>query len=481
MKCSYCNEHIGGSIAVKVCGKAVCKECVGSMEMEMAKMAKESFANEILAYMHRSAGTRTPEEIVNECAEKYAPEDVLDAKAYLLNKHGGEIKGADAKVHGEIFRKRIDSHGRKAIIANLHDILVAFVVLDGIQCDGSALNDVEDSLVVSDNVESATLESRVAQLEMKFSLIDSLNAEKEKLRSDNSKLHNENAMQKIAIDDLMAKVASLEAEVVALKRCNDENGLTRWKTINGGLNSVSHGPGETPKDEGVTNDTTTASKHAKQASTRISGNLKHQRNLRVTHASSMMAAQAAAMGMPADNATAIGNFAASTVAKSLSFAQVAAVPRSDTSKSRNDEYPPLPRRGRRPGLSRTRPYKVGAGENIGLAASKPSWFTNKTLVIAGIDKGFLNNKKGIKEKIDILAGRPITIHHMAVLSREVKGRAFDWLTVAVELSVDDFTHLLNLDTWESGIRIREFVGRRFWRQNKITKEDRQSSIRMQWR
>ena len=111
---------------------------------------------------------------------------------------------------------------------------MAFVVLDGIQCDGSALNDVEDSLVVSDNVESATLESRVAQLEMKFSLIDSLNEEKEKLRSDNSKLHNENAMQKMVIDDLMAKVASLEAEVVALKRCDDENGLTKLKTTNEG-------------------------------------------------------------------------------------------------------------------------------------------------------------------------------------------------------------------------------------------------------
>ena len=97
-----------------------------------------------------------------------------------------------------------------------------------------------------------------------------------------------------------------------------------------------------------------------------------------------------------------------------------------------------------------------------------------------LTKDSLIIKKGINDKIDILAGRAITIHHMEVLSREVKGRAFDWLTVAVELSEDDFTHLLNLDTWESGIRIREFVGRRFWRQNKITKEDRQSSVRMQW-
>ena len=136
---------------------------------------------------------------------------------------------------------------------------------------------------------------------------------------------------------------------------------------------------------------------------------------------------------------------------------------------------------RRPRLSQTCPYKAGTGDNIGLAAPKPSWCANKTLVIAGINKEFLNYKEGINEKIDILASRAITIHHMEVLSREVKGRASDWLTVAVELSEDDFTHLLDLDTWESGIRIREYVGRRFWCQNKISKEDRLSSIRMQWR
>ena len=136
---------------------------------------------------------------------------------------------------------------------------------------------------------------------------------------------------------------------------------------------------------------------------------------------------------------------------------------------------------RRPRLSQTCPYKAGTGDNIGLAAPKPSWCTNKTLVVAGINKGFLDNKEGINEKINILASRTITIHHMEVLSREVQGRAFDWLTVAIELSEDDFTHLLGLDSWESGIRIREYVGRRFWRQNRISKQDRLSSIRMQWR
>ena len=106
---------------------------------------------------------------------------------------------------------------------------------------------------------------------------------------------------------------------------------------------------------------------------------------------------------------------------------------------------------------------------------------NKSLVIVGFDKGFLNNKDGISEKISVMAGRTITIHHMEVLNREIDGRAFDWLTVAIELSEEDFTHLLELNTWESGIRIRKYVGRRIWHQKRISNQDRQNSLRLQWR
>ena len=53
-----------------------------------------------------------------------------------------------------------------------------------------------------------------------------------------------------------------------------------------------------------------------------------------------MAAQAAAMGLPTESATAIGNFAASTVAKSFSIAQAAAVHRSDTSTPTSEQFPP---------------------------------------------------------------------------------------------------------------------------------------------
>ena len=96
MKCWNC--WIDVSHSVKVSGRTVCKDCAGKMGDFSKSISgvgndengdgKHCVANEILAYMHRSAMSRTPEEIVNECAEKYAPEDILGAKIYLLNEYG---------------------------------------------------------------------------------------------------------------------------------------------------------------------------------------------------------------------------------------------------------------------------------------------------------------------------------------------------------------------------------------------------------
>ena len=150
------------------------------------------------------------------------------------------------------------------------------------------------------------------------------------------------------------KVKLLEAEVKALKDYDDKkdspsHGPDETPKDEGAIKDVTranrHEPGETPKDEGAISNVTRTNRHAKQANSKISGNLRHQRNLKVTQTSSMMAAQAAAMGLPTGSASAIGNFAASTVAKSLSFAKVAAVPRPDTSTSNGVQNPLLPQIG----------------------------------------------------------------------------------------------------------------------------------------
>ena len=502
MKCCLCDYDIVKP-PIQKNGRGVCNNCTEEIRNENGE-GQQCVINEILAFMHRRAEIEGSDldkrsEIVKECTEKYEHEDILGAKQYLLKEYGEKLKECDGRAYVEINKTRIASHGRQAIVANLHDILTVFYILEKAKCDISTLSDVRDPL---EEHFKPTIESRVANLEIKFNCIDSLNEENAKLRIENDILKEEvqeleasvarlsdeaeQLAEQLAVRELQAenKVKLLEAEMKALKDCDDKK------------DSPSHESGETPKDVGATNDATRTNRHTKQANAKASGNIRHQRNLKATQASSMLAAQAAAIGLPTDSASAIGNFAASAVAKSISFAKVAAVPRPDTSTYNGNQNPMIPQIGqpqsglrsaagrqvsrKRTRLSQTRPYKAGAGESIGLAAPKPSWYARKTLVIAGIDKKYLKDKKGLSDKLDLLANRSIDIQHMEVLSREVKGRAYNWLTVAIELSEDDFKHLVNLDTWETGIRIREFVGRRFWRQNKISKEDRLNSVRMSW-
>ena len=123
-----------------------------------------------------------------------------------------------------------------------------FDILEKVKCDISTLSDVRDPL---EEYFKPTIESRVANLEMKFTCIDSLNEENAKLRNKNDELSDENARQKIEIRELEDRVADLadnleqlaeqaddkvkllEAEIMALKDCDDKD-------------SPSHESGETP-------------------------------------------------------------------------------------------------------------------------------------------------------------------------------------------------------------------------------------------
>ena len=154
----------------------------------------------------------------------------------------------------------------------------------------------------------------------------------------------------------------------------------------------------------------------------------------------------------------------------------------------NSGYPALPRRTpthslttsqgvRSGGRKRLDQYQTGKRDtSFGLAAAKPEWHNRSTLVVAGLDKKYLGHKEDINSIINEMAGRDIDIHHIEILSREYN----HWLTIAIELSEDDFNHLSNQDFWETGLRIRPYQGRRFWRQNRVTREQRQSSQRMTW-
>ena len=129
------------------------------------------------------------------------------------------------------------------------------------------------------------------------------------------------------------------------------------------------------------------------------------------------------------------------------------------------------------GKRRLNQYQLGNRQvDIGLAAPKPEWHDNQTLVIAGLEKRLLSQKEVIYDKINELAGKQIKVHHIEILSKVYN----HWLTIAIKLSPADYTLLNDQNFWPSGLRIRPFQGRRSWRSSRISKDDRSNSVRMSW-
>ena len=124
-------------------------------------------------------------------------------------------------------------------------------------------------------------------------------------------------------------------------------------------------------------------------------------------------------------------------------------------------------------------YKRGTGTlattGTSLAPAKPEYLKYKVLVVHGIDKSV--TKQRLQDVINEKAGKSITLHHIAPLHRELSWCA----TLAIELSDEDYDMLSQQDFWEERIKIRQWLGWRFWRSEKRpTKQEVKSSMRAQW-
>ena len=103
---------------------------------------------------------------------------------------------------------------------------------------------------------------------------------------------------------------------------------------------------------------------------------------------------------------------------------------------------------------------------------------NECLVICGLDKEI--SRSDFQAYINKVAGRPINILRDEPISKEYSR----WLTIALEISVEDFDTLNNPSIWTSGLAIREFVGWRWWRSTRpkrLTTNDIRNSMRDQWK
>ena len=124
-------------------------------------------------------------------------------------------------------------------------------------------------------------------------------------------------------------------------------------------------------------------------------------------------------------------------------------------------------------------YKKGTGtsNNNSIAAKRPSYFDNKCIVISRVDKDTTMSE--FQSNINQKAGRNIQFLHKPInLAKDYAS----WRTIAIELNDNDYELMSNPEFRDSGILLKDYVGRRWWRNqaSNLSSTQRQNAMRQQW-
>ena len=133
-------------------------------------------------------------------------------------------------------------------------------------------------------------------------------------------------------------------------------------------------------------------------------------------------------------------------------------------------------------LANKAPYQTGNGSTMtigskSLTPARPKFLNNECLVVAGVSKELTENE--FKELINEKAEKETDFRYMKVISREYYGR----LTVAIELSSEDYAILNDPNLWDPRLRIYKFIGWRWWcgkRKARPKLQEIQNSVRATW-
>ena len=115
---------------------------------------------------------------------------------------------------------------------------------------------------------------------------------------------------------------------------------------------------------------------------------------------------------------------------------------------------------RKNSLAHNAPYHKGTGGidgSLRLAYTKPPHMQNKALVISGFNRNI--QESTFKQIVNERAEREIEFKYIQRLDRTFS----KWGTVVIELNDKDYETLSNLDFWEADMKIRQWKGLRFWR------------------
>ena len=124
-------------------------------------------------------------------------------------------------------------------------------------------------------------------------------------------------------------------------------------------------------------------------------------------------------------------------------------------------------------------YKRGKGEytDINIAAERPKWLDHKCLVVSRVKKETTMSQ--FQEYINEIAKKNVKFLHTP---RNLAKDYSEWRTIAIELSDEDYEILSNPNVWHPRFRIKDFVGRRFWRNKAsiISPTERKSAVFQSW-
>ena len=170
---------------------------------------------------------------------------------------------------------------------------------------------------------------------------------------------------------------------------------------------------------------------------------------------------------------------AATTATAAASALLPSPLSATTTRGNQGRWQTVNNKGTKKRLSQISPYITGTKTDVAtsLLPVKPDHLSNKCLVISGVSTQI--TRQQFKEYVTEHAQKEIDFRHIQPLSRD----GSSWLTIAIELSDDDYATLSDCNIWEPRIRIREFKGWKWWRSDRPQRpspEEIRSTMRMQW-
>ena len=453
MECGLCNEVRDLQIDCKIKLYKVCY-----WEKSDNKDDETLLSNNVLYFLHDAEEKAAYKVIVETCESKFAEKDIKEAKQYILAKVGDKLSQYDNELYKSVSKPRQDSKNRTAITAILDDLVQILRAMDG-QSDGKLR-------VRPENIQ------KIPHLKLESTVLEALVTR---------------------VEDVEARLVNAEETITVLKVENADLKDKLAKSATPGTTTLV--PVEAaagPSSLANIPDTATAT----AAKTKLTGAQRHLMNIAASDAAADAAAHAIQSGLSLDVAKNMGKIAANATAKTYALSlkgnngsgttspqptaplplSTPAGPPSLVPAATPHPWTTVKNKGK---LAKISPYKTGTKATSGtsLIPKKPDYLANKCLVISGLSTEI--DTVVFKSYIESQVGKDINLLNVQPLSRE----GSSWLTLAIELSEDDYNLLSNPDIWEPQIRIRDFKGWRFWRsqtQQRPNREELRNSVRMSW-